>query len=109
MTAIIEDYSPVSVGDTGAPCAPVFMHKDGTPVDLTNATISMIMVSEFGDVIHCAGQWTIDNAQSGQAHYQYQDVDVAKDGMWELFITITINGRPLHGDKKLLLIEQVPS
>lgn len=106
---VVEDYSPVSLGDTGAPFAPIFQHKDGSPVDLTNAIISMIMVSEFGDVVHCVGPWTIDNAQAGQAHYQFQSADVAKDGMWSLFITITINGRPLHADTKLLQIVQVPS
>jgi hypothetical protein len=105
MATIIDDYSPIYVGDTGAPFSPTFQHADGTAVNLTGATITMEMVNDdTGAVINCAGTWTIDSAPNGEAHYQYQSADVATAGLWKLYVTITVGGEPVHADMKKLQI-----
>ncbi len=105
-----EDYSPVVQGDTGAPFIVHFLHKDGSTVDLTGATITMKMVNQDSPSTTktCLGTWTIDDASGGIAHYQYQAADVNTAGIWILYITITIGGAPLHADSKLLEILAAP-
>lgn len=109
MTIIADDYSPVYCGDTGAPFDPVFVHKDGTAVDLTGATITMIMVDAEGNTKTAAGTWIITNAANGQASYSYASTDVAVAGNWTLYITITINSKPVHADTKQLEILAAPT
>ncbi len=103
---MIDDYSPVYCGDVGAPFAPQFTHKDGTPVNLSGATISMLMEEQNdpSNIKTCTGTWTIDNAANGQAHYQWQATDIDTVGMWTLFIKITIGGLPVTADTKSLEI-----
>ena len=111
MTSVVvaDDYSPMYVGDTEVNFAPVFAHKvDGSPVNLTGATISMKMQNEAGTVKVCGGTWTIDSAANGQAHYVWQAADVNTAGTWFLYITITIGGLPVHGDFKILEILTAP-
>lgn len=112
-----DDYSPIYQGDQGTPFAPQFLHADGSPVSLSGATITMKMqltdaigpiVDVVGTVITCAGTWTIDDATNGKAHYQYQSADVASPGVWNLYITITISGVPVHADTKQLVILPAP-
>lgn len=106
-----EDFSPIYVGDTGAPFDPRFLHKDGTAIDLTGATLSMRMQNENTNaVIVCTGTWTIDPDQvnnKGLAHYAYASGDVATAGMYFLQITITITSKPLHTDIRELEIKAV--
>jgi hypothetical protein len=108
-TLIIDDYSPIYVGDTGNPYAPTFRHKEDSPVDLTGATLALKMQDEGGNVKTCAGTWTIDDAQNGVAHYAWQSADVNSAGIWQLFVTITIGGKPVHADVKTLEIKAVPA
>lgn len=108
MSTIIEDYTPMSVGDTGVPFSPVFVHKDGTPVDLTNTTISMKIINDLGTVKTCSGTWTIDDATNGKAHYDWQSNDVNMDGDWQIYVVITNSLGPIHADTKPLTILQVP-
>jgi hypothetical protein len=104
----VDDFSPISVGDTGAPCAPVFLHKgDNSPVSLVGATISMIMVSAT-IVRVCIGDWIIDDETLGRAHYLYTNADVSTSGTWTLYIVITIAGEPVHADVKTLQILSIP-
>lgn len=106
-----DDYSPIYVGDTGAPFNPVFVHRDGSLVDLTGATITMKMVLQNHPttIQVCSGTWTIATpATSGQATYAYSTNDVATAGIWELYITITIGGKPIHADYKVLEILYAP-
>lgn len=107
---VIDDYSPIYVGDTEVPFAPVFAHlSDGSPVNIVGATFAMKMVNDLGTVKTCdPTKWTIDNGTQGQAHYQWQAGDVDTAGMWTLYITITIGGKPVHGDVKLLQILSAP-
>jgi hypothetical protein len=109
MAIIADDYSPVFVGDTGAPFDPVFVHKDGTAVDLTGATITMIMVDAEGNAKTAAGIWTIISTVNGQASYSYAGADVAVAGNWTLYITITINSKSVHADTKQLEILAAPT
>lgn len=103
-----DDFSPIRVGATGSPFAPQFLYGDGTPVNLSGATISMIMFDGYTAKAG-AGTWTIDDATNGKAHYTYDTNDVAKDADWQLFITITIAGKPVYADVKNLLILPVPA
>jgi hypothetical protein len=107
---MIDDDSPIYVGDTGAPFAPQFVHKDGSPVSLIGATITMKMEDQYNasNVKICAGPWTIDDASNGKSHYQYQASDVDTVGTWIRFITITIGGLPVHADTKVLQILPAP-
>lgn len=102
-----DDFSPIRVGATGSPFAPQFLYGDGTPVNLTGATISMVMFDGYTAKTG-AGTWTIDDAANGKAHYTYDAADVAKDADWQLIITITIGGKPVYADVKNLLILPVP-
>lgn len=106
--AVIEDYSPIYRGDTGSPLIPQFSYKDGSAVNLTGATITMKMEDSGGNVKTALGIWTIDDAINGLAHYNYASTDVDEVGMWTLFITVTIGGKPVHADERLLEIIQAP-
>jgi len=114
FTIPIDDYSPMTVGDTGKPFAPGFVQKqpDGTlgPFDLTGLTITMKMQGEDGTVKTCdPTKWTIDDAPNGKAHYQWQAADVNAAGMWNLYIVCTnAGGQPVHADMKLLQIKAAP-
>lgn len=109
MAIVADDYSPIYVGDIGSPFAPQILYKDGSPVDLTGATISMIMVDTEGNTKTAAGTWTIDVAVKGQAHYVYAASDVNTPGSWTLYITISIGGKTVHADTKQLEILPVPT
>ena len=109
MTDDDDDDSPIHVGDTGAPFVPVFKYKNGNPVPLTGATITMKMVGANTDLIkNCTGTWTIDDAANGRAHYQYQASDLDTPDVWMRYITITVGGKPLHADEKALVVEYAP-
>lgn len=108
MAVVADDYSPISVGDVGSPFAPQFLRADGTPVSLSGATITMIMFDGAYTVKAAMGTWVIDDAANGKAHYLYDAADVNKDADWQLFIAITIAGKPTHADMKKLLIQPVP-
>ena|SRR5580765_877627 len=98
-TITADDYSPIAQGDVGAPFSIQFLHKnDGTPVNLTGATITMKMQEAEGALKICTGSWVIDSAINGQAHYNYSAADVSTVGNWSLYITITIGGASVHAD-----------
>jgi hypothetical protein len=117
---ISDDFSPIYQNDTGAPFAPQFLHTDGSPVNLSGATITMKMqqvtyigaVPELGTVIDCSNtspnNWVIDDAANSKAHRQWNAEDVATAGTWNLHITITIGGLPVHADVKQLVILPAP-
>jgi hypothetical protein len=117
MAIVQDDFSPIYTGDTGAPFAPQFLHKDNTPVNLTGATITMKMqlvaspgaIGETsGTIIICTtnspSNWIIDDAVNGKAHRQWDAADVATPGTWNLYIVIAIGGLPIHSDVKQLVI-----
>lgn len=109
---ITDDFSPMLAGDTSVFFAPVFKHKgDGSPVPLSDVTISMKMQNrQLGLTTICSGEWTIDDAVNGQAHYQWQTADVATPGLWTLFVALTntITGGFVHADSRSLLILEAP-
>ena len=108
MATIVEDYSPIFVGDTGALFSPSFQHKDGSAVNLAGATLSLKMQDTLGDLKTGVGTWTIDDPTNGLAHYNYAAADVSQAGTWTLYVTITIGGLPLHADPKTLIIQWAP-
>lgn len=106
MATIVDDFSPIFVGDTGAPFAPVFLYPNtDLPFNLTGYSISMHMVCGATN-IHCTGTWTIDNAAQGLAHYQFTSTDVQTPGVWNMYIILTIGGLPMHCSKKTIEILQ---
>lgn len=109
---VYEDYSPLWLGDTGTPFAPVFQKVDPTSgqlvaFNLTGLTISMKMKEQESGVIKvCSDTWTIDNAAGGQAHYGWQAGDVNTAGIWLLQLTCTNGtGQVVHADVKVLEIK----
>lgn len=107
----IDDYSPISKGDTGAPFIPHFINKFTVkPVDLIGCTISMKMqnADDPENVKVCNGPWTVLDAANGIASYEYQDGDVDTVGTWNMSIKITKNSKPVHADSKQLVIEAAP-
>lgn len=109
MAIVADDYSPVYCGDVGAPFNPQFLHKDGSAFNLSGATITMIMVDSEGNAKNAAGIWTITNASTGQTSYAYAANDVAVAGNWTLYITVTINSKPVTADTKQLEIMAKPT
>lgn len=105
---VIEDYSPIKVGDTGAIFAPVFQRKDGSYVNLTGATISAKAVMGATVKTWNTASWVIDNAVGGLAHYPYQAADVNTAGAWMIYTVVTIGGLPIHADTKILEIDTAP-
>jgi hypothetical protein len=103
-----DDYSPIYQNDTGAMFNPQFVRANGSYVNLTDATITMRMVNinDASDVHVAAGTWTIDSdPTTGKASYAYDASDVAVVGIRKLFISITVGGKPIHADVKLLEIK----
>lgn len=99
------DFSPIYVGDVGIPYAPQFLHRDGSVVDLSNATLSIVYVSSTGTRKNGAGVWSIDNASQGLAHYTYDPADVNTAGTWTFQVEVTVNGKPVHTDTDILQID----
>lgn len=115
MSIILADsFSPISAGDTGALFNPQFKYDNGDPIDLTGATISMIMQDDEGNPAkNASGVFTKTDAINGLTSYAYADSDVAVSGIWTLYIKITISGHPVHADDgrgfmKKLEIKPVP-
>lgn len=109
MTIVADDFSPIYQHDTGAEFRPQFLHKDGSAMDLTGATITMIMQDSEGNVKAAAGFWTVDNTLTGQTHFDFDAADVDTAGNWTLFIAIAINSKTVHADTKQLQILPVPT
>lgn len=109
MAVIVEDYSPIYVGDTAAKLAPSFQHKDGSVVSLAGLTISMKMQDQYNNPKTCTGTWVIDDVSNGIAHYIYTANDVNTVGIWKLFIKLTDgSGNPVHAFERLLEIRNAP-
>jgi hypothetical protein len=102
--AVADDYSPMYTGDVLVPLAVQFSHTDGSAIDLTGATLALVMESSAGVRQLGSGTWTIDNAAAGQAHYAWSSADVATAGTWTIQVSITIGGQTEHCDPKLLTI-----
>lgn len=110
MTVIpIDDFSPITVGDTDSPFIVQFLNKyTNKPVPLSGAAISMRMQNADNpeQVKDCTDSaWTIDDETNGIAHYDFQDSDVNEDGTWNMSMKITRNGKPVHADVKQLVIK----
>lgn len=108
MTTVIEDFSPIYVGDTLAPFAPTFQKKVNgvlAPLDLTGATFATRMQNQYGVIkTWNPANWVIDDAVGGRAHYAYQSTDVDTAGTWTVQVEVIIGGKPEHADEKTLVI-----
>lgn len=99
-----EDYSPKYTGDTLDSLVVQFQYKDGSPINLTSATLGIVMVSSTGIRQVGTGTWTIDGAAAGQAHYDWSSADVATAGTWTIQVSFTVSGQTEHCDPKTLII-----
>jgi hypothetical protein len=95
---VADDFSPIVAGDVGASFAPQFLHKDLSAVNLSGATVTMVMVDAEGNAKNALGTWVIDDSTNGKTHYVFNAADVAVAGDFMLYITITISGLPVHAD-----------
>ena len=103
---LTDNFSPITQGDVGAKFIAQFLYDDGTPRNLTGATLSMKMqlveaigpIGVAGTVKICTGPWTIDDASNGKAHYQYQASDVDTPGIWNIYPVDTTGGQPITFD-----------
>jgi hypothetical protein len=104
-TLPIEDYSPISVGDTGAVFAPLFLDGTNNTVPLTGATLTTRMTN--GSIVKTwtPTNWIIDDGPGGKAHYQYLPADVDTAGVWKVQTTINIGGNVKHTDVRELVIK----
>jgi hypothetical protein len=103
---VTDDFSPMYAGDTLNPFSPQFSYRDGSPVNLTNATITLVMVNSAPYSRQAGtGTWVIDNAAAGQAHYNWSSADVSTPGTWTIQVEIVVGGEPLHFDSKILQID----
>jgi len=102
-----DDFSPITQGDTASVFNPTFVHADGSAFNLTGATLSTIMREiSTEQVIVWTGVWTLDpDPTTGKASYAYSSADVAVPGTWEVSTMITKGGKPVHADRKTLVIE----
>lgn len=110
----VDDYSPIFCGDTGNPFSIYVAHKNGF-MSLIGATITMKLFNAATNTVKtCTGPWGIDPLDNGKASYTYQSGDVDTAGSWQIWITITKNGQPVHvddgsGNPKILVILPLPS
>lgn len=102
---VADDYSPIYVGDLAPPLSVQFSNRDGTAINLTGATFSLVMESSIGTRKTGTGTWTINNATAGQASYAWSSADVSTAGTWTLQVAITVNGLTQHCDPKALEID----
>lgn len=98
-----DDYSPLYQTDTLVPLSCQFNTTSGTAVNLTNATITLVL-SSANQRKTGTGTWTISNASAGQAYYDWSAADVATPGTWTLQIEIAVGGQSQHFDPKPLVI-----
>lgn len=109
----VDDFSPIFVGDTGNPFSIYVVHKNGF-MSILGATITMKLFNATTNTIKtCSGSWTIDSNDNGKASYAFQAGDVDTAGSWQIWITITKGGLPIHvddgtGNPKILVINPLP-
>jgi len=110
----VDDYSPIFQNDTGNPFSIYVAHKNGF-MSILGATITMKLFNAATNVIKtCTGAWNIDSNDTGKASYTFQAGDVDTAGSWQIWITITKGGLPIHvddgsGNAKILVILPLPS
>ncbi len=104
-TLPVEDYSPIYTGDTLAIFAPLFLDATNNTINLTGASLSTRMTNGTTVKTWNPANWTIDDAPGGKAHYNYQAGDIDTAGEWTVQTTITIGGKPIHTDKRILEIQ----
>ena len=114
---IVDDFSPINVGDTGNPFSIYVANKNGFQ-RILGSTVTMTMQNvDIPNVIKtCAGPWTIDSNDNGKAYYQYQASDVDTAGSWYMRVKIVLpNGGIIHPDDgtgsgmpKILVIKSLP-
>lgn len=100
----VDDYSPMYVGDLAPAFSAQFSNRDGTAMNLTGASFSLVMLDSNNTRQIGQGTWVIDSATGGQAHYNWASADTAVPGLWMIQVSITISGQTQHCDPKPLTI-----
>jgi len=99
----------ISRGDTLVPFEPQIMKSATDPFKLNGYTVEVTMVDGNGE-IKGGGLMTIDNAEAGQCHYDFEESEVAVPGTYALHTkyTKTATGQFAHLDPEPLIIEWAP-
>jgi hypothetical protein len=93
------------VNDTEVALAATLIRPDGTPIDLTDLTVTFKMVGRDGTVkvAETADNVTVTDAAAGEVQYTFQPADVDTAGTYHAyFIAIDGGGNrdtfPVHED-----------
>ncbi|MBF6588918.1 MAG: hypothetical protein IVW57_00120 [Ktedonobacterales bacterium] len=85
--------SPWQVGQTLPVWTPTWTYDNGSPVNLTGATLSLLIVNvTTGVVLAGAGTFTVVNGSLGQAQYAWATADCAEPGQYVLIAKATFAG-----------------
>jgi len=87
--------SPIYVGDLRPAMSFTWVDDNGTPVNLTGATLGVSFRPSSGSAFAGTGTFTIVNANTGQFTYQQSAADVAAAFSGTLRFTATYAGSSL--------------
>jgi hypothetical protein len=100
--------SPIYAGDTLVTLKCTFEDDDGKPYDVSQATFGITLKNILTNtIIIGAGEWTILDGPGGKAYYQWNIADVSTTGIYQVFVSITVDGRMVHPDPQLISIQPV--
>jgi hypothetical protein len=107
-SVIIEDYSPIVVGDTGAAFHATVV-QGGQPVTTGGITFATKFVKTDGTKSkNAVGAWTAEDAPTGRWRFDPDALDINESGEWTMWVTVTIGGKPIHARPKFLQIDPTP-
>jgi parallel beta-helix repeat protein len=90
--------TPRYIGFLDAPYAVTLTDDSGAAINLTGCSansFSLTMINQnTGQFLTGVGVWTITNATTGQASYQYASADLASVGLWLHYVTVKLPAEP---------------
>ena len=104
-------YYTVTEGDTLAPIQGIIYKGDGTPQDLTGATVKFNMrQADEGDMKVTEGAGAVvGNPSNGEVKYEWQDADVDTPGLYDGEFIITIGGKTLtFPNRNKIIVSVIP-
>lgn len=93
-----DDFSPITLGDTGNPLRATFADTFTGAYNLADATFALSLVdlnTSEENAITGTGSWTIVDATRGIAQYAWNSADVATPGIYQVKVVVTFAGGPV--------------